>query len=73
MATATIRVPGLKVTVPLKPDMLPKDLVPPEPAPVGETIVELALEGGFTAGRRSTGRTIAGCSSRSPSRAPRTW
>ncbi len=56
MTTATIRVPGLKVTVSLKPDQLPKALVPPEPAPVGEPVIELALEGGFTARARINGK-----------------
>ncbi len=56
MTTATIRVPGLKVTVPLKPDQLPRDLVPPEPAPVGEPVLELALENGLTARARINGK-----------------
>ncbi len=56
MTTATIRVPGLKVTVPLKADQLPRDLVPPEPAPVGEPMLELALEGGFTARAKINGK-----------------
>lgn len=43
--TATIRVPGLKVVVPLVPDLLPKDLVPMD-GPAGEPILKLVLEGG---------------------------
>jgi hypothetical protein len=56
MTTATIRVPGLKVAVPLKPDQLPQDLVPPEPAPVGEPVIELVLEGGLTARAKINGK-----------------
>src|SRR5512135_982856 len=41
---ATIRVPGIKVAVPLKPDALPRNLVPME-GPAGEPVIELALEG----------------------------
>jgi hypothetical protein len=41
---ATIRVPGLKVAVPLPADALPQDLVPME-GPAGEPIIELVLEG----------------------------
>jgi hypothetical protein len=44
MTKVTIRVPGLKVAVPLAADALPRDLVPME-GPVGETVIELALEG----------------------------
>ncbi len=54
--TARITVPGLKVSVPLRPDQLPRDLVPPEPAPVGEPVLELALEGGFTARAKINGK-----------------
>lgn len=43
--TATIRVPGLKVTVPLAADALPRDLVPPD-GPAGEPVLDLVLEGG---------------------------
>jgi hypothetical protein len=43
--TATIRVPGLKVTVPLDAAALPRDLVPPE-GPAGEPVLDLVLEGG---------------------------
>jgi hypothetical protein len=43
--TATIRVPGLKVTVPLAAAALPPDLVPME-GPAGEPILDLVLEGG---------------------------
>jgi hypothetical protein len=44
-ATATIRVPGLKVSVPLAADALPRDLVPMD-GPAGEPVLELVLEGG---------------------------
>jgi hypothetical protein len=43
--TATIRVPGLKVTVPLAADALPRDLVPMD-GPAGEPVLDLVLEGG---------------------------
>ncbi len=45
MTSATIRVPGLKVTVPLAAEALPRDLVPME-GPAGEPTIELVLEGG---------------------------
>jgi hypothetical protein len=41
---ATIKVPGLKVAVPLPADALPRDLVPLE-GPAGEPVIELVLEG----------------------------
>jgi hypothetical protein len=41
---ATLRVPGLKVAVPLSADALPRDLVPME-GPAGEPVIELVLEG----------------------------
>jgi hypothetical protein len=41
---AQIRVPGLKVAVPLPADTLPQDLVPME-GPAGEPTIELVLEG----------------------------
>ena len=41
---ATIHVPGLKVTVPLAADALPRDLVPLE-GPAGEPTLELVLDG----------------------------
>src|SRR4028118_496708 len=43
--TATIHVPGLKVTIPLAADALPRDLVPPE-GPAGDPVLDLVLEGG---------------------------
>ena len=43
--TATIRVPGLKVTVPLAAAALPPDLVPSD-GPAGEPVLDLVLEGG---------------------------
>ena len=45
MASATIRVPGLKVTVPLSAEALPRDLVPTD-GPAGEPTLDLVLEGG---------------------------
>ena len=45
MTKATIRVPGLKVAVPLAADALPRDLVPMD-GPAGEPTIELVLEGG---------------------------
>ena len=44
MTQATIHVPGLKVTVPLAADALPRDLVPME-GPAGEPTLELVLAG----------------------------
>ncbi len=41
---ATIRVPGLKVAVPLPAHTLPPDLVPPD-GPAGAPVIELVLEG----------------------------
>jgi hypothetical protein len=41
---ATLRVPGLKVAVPLPADAIPRDLVPME-GPAGEPVLELVLEG----------------------------
>jgi hypothetical protein len=56
MKTATIRVPGLKVAVPLQPDALPRDLVPPD-GPPGEPTLDLVLEGAdLTARARINGR-----------------
>ena len=43
--TATIQVPGLKVTVPLAAGALPADLVPME-GPAGDPVLDLVLEGG---------------------------
>jgi hypothetical protein len=42
--SATIRVPGLKVTVPVAAEALSRDLVPPE-GPAGEPTPDLVLEG----------------------------
>ena len=47
---ATIHVPGLKVTVPLAADALPRDLVPME-GPAGEPTLDLVLEGGALTAR----------------------
>jgi hypothetical protein len=40
-----IRVPGLKVAVPLAADALPRDLVPAD-GPAGEPTIDLVLDGG---------------------------
>jgi hypothetical protein len=50
MTTATIRVPGLKVAVPLAADALPRDLVPVD-GPAGEPTIELVLDGGSLTAR----------------------
>jgi hypothetical protein len=55
MAKATIRVPGLKVAVPLAAEALPRDLVPLE-GPAGEPTLELILEGGLTAQAKLNGK-----------------
>jgi hypothetical protein len=55
MAKASIRVPGLKVAVPLPADALPRDLVPME-GPAGEPTIELVLEGGLTALAKLNGK-----------------
>ncbi len=53
---ATIHVPGLKVTMPLAADALPRDLVPME-GPAGEPTLELVLDGGpLTAQARLNGK-----------------
>jgi hypothetical protein len=44
MSKATLHVPGLKVSVVLAADTLPRDLVPME-GPAGEPILELVLNG----------------------------
>jgi hypothetical protein len=56
MTPATIRVPGLKVTVPLAADALPRDLVPMD-GPAGEPTLDLVLDGGpLTARARLNGK-----------------
>src|SRR3954447_2915552 len=55
MTRATIRVPGLKVAVPLPADALPRDLVPMD-GPAGEPTIELVLDGGLTAEARINGK-----------------
>ena len=56
LTKATIHVPGLKVTVPLAADALPRDLVPME-GPAGEPTLELVLDGGpLTARARLNGK-----------------
>jgi hypothetical protein len=41
----TLHLKGLKINTLVPPDALPADLVPPEPAPAGDPVVDLALEG----------------------------
>jgi hypothetical protein len=56
MKTATIRVPALKIAVPLDPEALPRDLVPAD-GPPGEPSIDLVLDGGpLTARARVNGR-----------------
>src|SRR3954467_2206341 len=55
MTRATIRVPGLKVAVPLPADALPRDLVPTD-GPAGEPTIDLVLEGGLTAEAKINGK-----------------
>jgi len=56
MAKATVRVHGLKVTVPLAADQLPRDIVPAE-GPPGEPTLEVVLEGtGLAVQARLNGR-----------------
>ena len=50
VSKAIIRVPGLKVAVPLAADALPRDLVPMD-GPAGEPEIELVLEGSSLAMR----------------------
>jgi hypothetical protein len=45
--TAQITVPGLKVAVPLKADVLPRNLVPAD-GPAGEPVIELRIDGAPT-------------------------
>jgi hypothetical protein len=56
MKKATLRVPGLKIAVPLPADALPQDLVPPD-GPAGEPVIELVLAGStLTAIARCNGK-----------------
>jgi hypothetical protein len=50
MTTATIRVPGLKVAVPLAAEALPRDIVPMD-GPAGEPTIELVLGDGHLTAR----------------------
>jgi hypothetical protein len=45
MPKVTIPVKGLKINTLLPPAALPADLVPPEPQPAGNPVIELPLEG----------------------------
>jgi hypothetical protein len=54
--TATLKVPGLKVAVPLPADALPRDIVPAD-GPPGDPTLDLVLEGTALAARaRLNGR-----------------
>jgi hypothetical protein len=54
--SATLKVPGWKVAVPLPAESLPRDLVPPD-GPPGEPTLEVRLEGsGLVAVARLNGR-----------------
>jgi hypothetical protein len=54
--TATLKVPGLKVAVPLPAEALPRDIVPAD-GPPGEPTLDLVLEGTPLAARaRINGR-----------------
>jgi hypothetical protein len=55
---ATIRVPGLKVALPLSADALPRDLVPMD-GPAGEPALEIVLgEGALTAVAKVNGKNF---------------
>ena len=45
MKEVTIPVKGLKINTLVPPASLPGDLVPPEPQPAGNPVIELQLEG----------------------------
>ena len=45
MQKVTIPVKGLKINTLVPPAALPTDLVPPEPQPAGNPVIELQLEG----------------------------
>ena len=56
MTNATIRVAGLKVTVPLAADLLPRDLVPMD-GPAGDPTLDLVLgDGSLTARAKLNGK-----------------
>lgn len=41
----TVEAAALKVTIPLRASQIPKDLVPPEPAPAGNPVLLVQLQG----------------------------
>jgi hypothetical protein len=41
----SVAVKGLKITTLLSPSAIPPDIVPPEPAPAGNPVLELTIEG----------------------------
>lgn len=41
----TLHVSMLKLDLPISPDAIPLDLVPPEPAPAGSPVLDIALDG----------------------------
>jgi hypothetical protein len=45
MPNVTIPVKTLKINTLLSPEALPANLVPPEPAPAGDPVIDLELEG----------------------------
>jgi hypothetical protein len=55
MQKAQIKINSLKATLPLKPESLPANLVPPE-GPPGEPLLELHLEGGTIISARVNGK-----------------
>jgi hypothetical protein len=56
--SAKLVVKGIKITVVLPPAALPVDLVPPEPLPAGDPVLDLELEGGsFTVRAKFNGKS----------------
>jgi hypothetical protein len=56
--SAKLVVKGVKITVVVPPAALPADLVPPEPLPAGDPVLDLELEGGsFTVRARFNGKS----------------
>ncbi len=59
MQKVTIPIKGLKIHTLLPPAALPADLVPPEPQPAGNPVIELLLEGSPLVVRASlNGRSV---------------
>jgi hypothetical protein len=56
--SAKLVVKGVKITVVVPPAALPADLVPPEPQPAGDPVLDLELEGGsFTVRAKFNGKS----------------